>query len=229
MEKKNKNEISEKNKVKTDDSEIIKPYKSSMKLIKSIYNIKQVLSYLSEKIKLNMIIYNKVFQNKLGINIENYKKISGKYKIGVKNGKGKEYDISSYTLLFEGEYLNGRRNGKGKEYSNKSYLKFEGEYLNGRRNGKGKEYFNKRKLKFEGEYLKGKKWNGKGYDIQGNIKYEIKNGNGFFQDYDDDGRLKFEGYYLNGEISGKGKEFYDYNKLKFEGEYLKGKRNGKGK
>ena len=78
MEKKNENEISEKNKVKTDDSEIIKPYKSSMKLIKSIYNIKQVLSYLSEKIKLNMIIYNKVFQNKLGINIENYKKISGK-------------------------------------------------------------------------------------------------------------------------------------------------------
>ena len=79
---------------------------------------------------------------------------------------------------------------------------------------------------FEGEYLNGKKWNGKGYDINNNIIYELKNGKGFIKEYDFyGGRLKYEGDYLNG----KGKE-YDFNgKIQFEGEYLNGKRNGKGK
>ena len=46
---------------------------------------------------------------------------------------------------------------------------FEGEYLNGKPNGKGKEYYYDGKLCFEGEYLYDKKWNGKGYDENGNI------------------------------------------------------------
>ena len=37
---------------------------------------------------------------------------------------------------------------------------------------KGKEYDNKGKLIFEGEYLCGKNFNGKGYNEQGNAKYE---------------------------------------------------------
>ena len=41
---------------------------------------------------------------------------------------------------------------------------------------KGKEYL-KGKLEFEGEYLFNKKWNGKGYDENGNILYELINGN----------------------------------------------------
>ena len=53
-------------------------------------------------------------------------------------------------------------------------MKFEGEYLNGERNGKGKEYYEGGALKFEGEYLNGKIWNGKGYNIKGDIEYEIK-------------------------------------------------------
>jgi len=48
-------------------------------------------------------------------------------------------------------------------------LIFEGEYKNGRKNGKGKE------LLFEGEYLNGKRWNGKEYDKDGYIEFEIKN------------------------------------------------------
>ncbi len=51
-------------------------------------------------------------------------------------------------------------------------LIFEGEYLN----GKGKEYYNYDKIIFEGEYLNGKKWNGKGYNINNEIEYEIING-----------------------------------------------------
>jgi len=78
--------------------------------------------------------------------------MSGKYKIGGKNGKGKEYLLYSNKLLFEEAYLNG----KEKEKENYKLL-FEGQYLNGKKNGKGKEYNYHGELKFEGEYLNGKK------------------------------------------------------------------------
>ena len=58
-------------------------------------------------------------------------------------------------------------------------------------------------MEYKGDFLFNKKWNWKGFDENGNIIYELKNGNG----------------------KGKGKEFYDNDKIKFEGEYL----NGKGK
>ena len=72
-----------------------------------------------------------------------------------------------------------------------------------------------------------KKWNGKGYDENGNIIYELINGTGKVKEYYD-GDLFFEGEYLNGKRNGKGKQYY-YGKLVFEGEYLNGKRNGKAK
>ena len=40
----------------------------------------------------NLIMYNKQLQKIIGVNIEDYKIISGKYKISEKNGKGKEYN-----------------------------------------------------------------------------------------------------------------------------------------
>ena len=79
-------------------------------------------------------------------------------------------------------------------------------------------------MEFEGEYLYNKKWNGKGYDENNNILYELKNGNGNVKEYYNNGELIFEGEYLNGKRNGKGKE-YDYNgELEFEGEYLNGER-----
>ena len=61
----------------------------------------------------------------------------------------------------------------------------------------------------------------------GNIIYELVNGNGKVKEYDYGGKLRFEGEYLNGKRNGKGKE-YDYDgKLKYEGEYLNGKRINK--
>jgi len=83
--------------------------------IKSSYITKRVFSFLYEKQKLNMIINNKKLQKICLIDIEDYKNISGKYKTGKKNGKGREYIINTKILIFEGEYLNGRKNGKGKE------------------------------------------------------------------------------------------------------------------
>ena len=107
----------------------------------------------------------------------------------------------------------------------------EGEYINGKRNGKGKKYdYKDDKLSFEGEYLNGKIWNGKGYNINGNIEFEIKEGKGYIKEFDYNGELIFEGEYLNGLRNGKGKEFDSKGEIKFEGEYLDGKIwNGNGK
>ena len=196
--------------------------------VKSSYFPKTLFSFMNEKTKLKIVKYNKAMQNNLNINLANYKIFSGK-NIVYDNGKIKEYDSYDYELLFEGEYLNKKRNGKGKEYNSYGDLEFEGEYLNGKRNGKGKEFYDSEILKFEGEYLDGKRWNGKGYDMDNNVVYELKNGNGFIKEYNPDtGDIIFEGEYSNGIRNGKGKEYYR-GELIYEGEYLNGERNGKGK
>ena len=76
---------------------------------------------------------------------------------------------------------------------------------------KGKFYVNS-KLEYEGDYLYNKKFNGKGYDENGNVIYELINGNGEVKEYDDEtGELIFEGEYLNGK-RGKEKVEYIYDK-----------------
>jgi len=151
--------------------------KSKINQIKSSYILKTISSFINEKQKLNMIIYNKELQKIYSVGIEDYKNISLKYRIGERNGKGKEYIKNTKRLIFEGEYLNGKRNGKGKNYNFDGELRFEGEYLKGKRNGKGKEYYHDGKLEFEGEYLNGER-NGKG------------------KEYNYNGKLIFEGEYL---------------------------------
>ena len=198
--------------------------------IKSTYFTKIIFSYTEERIKLEIIKYNKSLQNFMDINLINYKIFSGKYIIFESNEKSKEYDSYNNELIYEGEYLKGKRNGHGKEYYYEGKLKFEGEYLKGKRNGYGKEYDYDGNILFEGDYLNGKKWNGKGYSNNvTELNYELKNGKGLMIDYDKSCYLEYEGDYLNGKRNGKGKE-YDYRgNLKFEGEYLNGKRSGKGK
>ena len=135
--------------------------KTIFKNIKSIYILKKIFSFLNQRKELNIIIYNKSLNKRLNISIDDYKKCSGKLKVGESNGYGKEYNLDKNILLFEGNYQNKKRNGLGKEYYPYSKLKFEGEYLNGKRNGKGKEYRPYGDLQYEGEYLNGKR-NGKG-------------------------------------------------------------------
>ena len=207
--------------------------------IKSIFFLKKVFSEIDERIVLKIIKYNKKIQNKMDIDLINYKIFSGKYIIYGENGIGTEYDALTHDRLFEGEYSKGERNGKGKEYYDDNILKFEGEYLNGKRNGKGKEYYYntgaieikylngikeyniKSLIKFEGDYLNGKEWNGKGYDGNNNIVYELKNGKGYKKQYDSPNHLIYEGEYINREINGKGREYG--NNYIFEGEFLNGK------
>ena len=90
---------------------------------------------------------------------------------------------------------------------------------------KGKYYVYGR-LEFEGEYLYGIEWNGKGYDRNGNVVYEIINGKGTVRKYDITGNLIFEGEYLNGKRwNGIVKEYDDFGHLEFEEEYINGVRN----
>ena len=217
--------------------------------VKSSYFIKMLFSYVDDERKLEIIKYNKTLQNKININLINYKIYSGKYLIYDKYGIVREYNYLD-KLVFEGKYSNGKRNGIGKEYFFKGGIKYIGEYMNGKRK-EGKEYYYEdtsfrcgthllklykngisildSNIKFEGEYLNGLKWNGYEHDKNNGNQYKIKNGNGFIKEYDILGRHIFEGEYINGMKNGKGKIYYSNGKIKFDGEfYYNRKWNGKG-
>ena len=97
-------------------------------LIKSSFILKKVFINIDNKRKLNLIIYNTQLQKKLGLDIIDYRRFSGKYK-RENNGFLRIYNSYDDRLLFEGQSLNGKRNGEGKEYDLKGNIIFEGEYL----------------------------------------------------------------------------------------------------
>ena len=128
-------------------------------------------------------------------------------------------------VIFEGEFLNGKKwKGKFKRYDFNGPVIYESEYL-----GNTRKEYRLGKLIFEGEYLNEKKWNGKGYDKNGEVIYEIKDGKGTIKEYFDFNILRYEGEYSNGLRNGKGKEYnFRGDKVIFEGEFLNGKKwNGK--
>jgi len=55
-------------------------------------------------------------------------------------------------------------------------VEFVWEYENGKRKGKGKEYDDNESIEFEGEYANGKRWNGKGYNKDGQEEFQLKKG-----------------------------------------------------
>ena len=111
---------------------------------------------------------------------------------------------------------------KRKEYNKDGLLKFEGEYLYDKKR-KGKDYI-KGKLEYEGEYLFDRKYNGKGYDENGNIIYELINGNGKVKEYDERERLIFDGEYLNGRRWNGKLRKYKFNGAILEEEYKNGEK-----
>ena len=82
--------------------------------IKSNYILKDFLQYANKNIYLNLISNNKAIQNRIGINIGDYKNQAKKIKIGERSGLGKEYKLNGNILLFEGEYINGKKMEKEK-------------------------------------------------------------------------------------------------------------------
>jgi antitoxin component YwqK of YwqJK toxin-antitoxin module len=150
-------------------------------------------------------------------------------------------------ILFNGEY----KNGIFKEYYSNGKLKFDGVYFIGEKR-EGNLYIDGY-LEYNDEFLNNKKWNGKGYDKNNNILYELVEGtenvneygsngkisyegeylnqkmNGNVKIYYSNGNISFEGKYINGIRNGIGKTYYPFGELDFEGEYINGKKNGKGK
>ena len=197
-----------------------------IEVIKSHFILKKIICHIKVKRKLLLFAYNKRIKKNLNINTIDYIYHSKKYKIAEKNGKGKEYKTSNKKLIFEGEYKNGKRNGIGTSYYyNIESVSFKGNYKDGMRNGKGIEYSVNDNIEFEGEYLNGYRYNGKGYDLNNNIVYELKNGCGYVKIYHDlINRLLFEGEYKDCIRNGNGKEYDIYGEIIFEGEYKNGKK-----
>ena len=153
----------------------------------------------------------------------------GKYLNGERwEGYGKEFnnEINNDKIGFEGEYKNGKRNGKGKEYFNENIIKFEGNYLDGEREGEGIEYFENGKIKFKGEFTEGKRKKGKGFNIKGEVVYEIKDGEGNIKQYDFRDKIEFEGEYKNCQYwNGKRNIYNNKGNIKIENFYTEGKIN----
>ena len=226
-----------------------------MAKINSDYFLRNIFAFLELKKQLQLIIYNKHLQNKLNLNLINYKIFSGKYIIyeNETNTKGKIINAYNDMVYYDGEFLKGKKHGKGKEYYDYGVtikLKFEGEYLNGKRNGKGKEYDSENgSLMFEGEYLNGER-SGKGKEL--NYDYIIFDGEylngerykGIIKGYYIMGQIRHITEYVNGKIwnrkeydldgnviyqiqEGKGTRIYNYNGNKVEYEYFDGINVGK--
>ena len=83
--------------------------------IRSKYCLEYIFSFIDEKKKLSIIMYNKNLQKRLNRNINFYKVVSWKTLEIDQNGIAKIYDLYN-RLKFEGEYSNKKKNGKGKEY-----------------------------------------------------------------------------------------------------------------
>ena len=108
--------------------------------IKSFFILKKLFSYVDNKVKFNAIVHNKKLQRKLGLNIIDFKRFSGRFR-KEKDGEILEYNIYNQRLIFKGQYSGGKRNGEGREYNEEGNVIFEGEYLNGKKwKGIGKEY-----------------------------------------------------------------------------------------
>ena len=86
MEKCQKNETKKENIKENDKTAILSEKQNLIQSIKSVKNINQIFLFLINTKKLDLIIYNNKIKNRLKIDIEYYKKISGRYKIGENNG-----------------------------------------------------------------------------------------------------------------------------------------------
>ena len=80
-----------------------------------------IFSMLISSKKLNLVCYNKCLQNKLELNLENYRRESGKIKIGERNGYGKIYLSDENILLFEGGFVDSKKMEKEKNIMKKVY------------------------------------------------------------------------------------------------------------
>ena len=109
-----------------------------LKKIRSNLILKKIFNIIDNKRKFNTIVYNKGIQKRLGLELTDFKRFSGRY-LESSYETTREYNSITDRLIYEGGYGNNKRNGEGKEYNENRDLIFEGEYLNGKK-WKGKYY-----------------------------------------------------------------------------------------
>ena len=84
------------------------------KEIKSSFFVYKIFLHINYSQKLKLVMYDKKPNKCLNLSITDFRRVSGKYIIGEKNGFVKEYNCYIDEFLFEGEYLKGKKKEKGK-------------------------------------------------------------------------------------------------------------------
>ena len=93
-----------------------------------------------------------MFQFPVSVSLKIYE---GKFKKGLKNGKGTSYGYDG-LVEYEGNYKNGKKSGKGQEYyEGTTTLRYKGSYKNDLYHGNGKLYMENGELKHKGKFKKG--------------------------------------------------------------------------
>ena len=197
-----------------------------MEKIKSKFIIKLIFSFIRSNSFLSIISYNKKFQSKLNITLNDYK-FSTNFELIKQNDITKIFIKDSKILIFQGKYEKGKKiEGKeyksGKEYfigKYKNNLKYEGKTLNKAGN-----------TIFKGIYNKGLFWDGDFFHptiFKKTGKLEM--GMGAILEYNFDGNLQFEGEYKDGkkfygiEYNKQGKKIYEglyKNNLRWTGKFF---------
>ena len=73
--------------------------------IKSLFIVKKITSFIKESKKMEIIKCCKKLQKHWKIDIDDYKRVSGKYIKFEEDGTITEYIINSNIVIFKGEYL----------------------------------------------------------------------------------------------------------------------------
>ena len=141
------------------------------------------------------------------------------------------FKLNKMNYIYNGYYNEKNlKNGIGEEYDFDNNIIFKGEYENNKRK-KGIEFYIIGSKKFEGKYKDGKKWDGYLYDINSDIKYELKSGNSnsLIKEFYENGCLYNEGELKDGNKNGEGKIYDESGHLIYEGQLTNNIFNGKGK
>ncbi|GMB10274.1 MAG: hypothetical protein NkDv07_0061 [Candidatus Improbicoccus devescovinae] len=135
----------------------------------------------------------------------------GNFDVGMRSGKGVEYDPQSGLRIYYGEYNNDVRSGRGVVYdTDGESVVYEGNFSNNLYHGEGKKFVNNH-LIYTGNFENGD-YSGKG------ILYDEKSG-----------IIKYVGEFSEGLYNGSGKMYDPLTmKLIYDGDFKTGKRHGTG-
>jgi hypothetical protein len=150
-------------------------------------------------------------------------KYLGEWKDGKMNGQGTY--TNSYGDKYVGEYKDGERIGQGTlTWTNGD--KYVGSWKNGNRNGQGTTTIYESGNKYVGEYKDNQKWNGTGYDKNGNIQVKFVNGKEIGIEIQKPNKDIYN--YSTKDVDSIIKKYFPTKKSKYQGDLENGVPHGKG-